>query len=205
MLVSPYKNIKQYTKIKLLPHQLNSDIRNNMKLSLKKKIEKKCNKNGFVDEVYRIVSFEDGILIPENLSGNVIYDVCYHCKICIPIEDTIIIGQINIINQELIIAKNGPMFIFIPKNQIDTNIWDIVENFLHKTKKTNLKINDYVKIQIVNKRINQGDREIKAIGRLLDYASDNEIEKYYGNVIQLEEDKEVDVVEKEVNKTHFII
>ena len=79
-LVSPYKDIKQYTKISIHPYQLNSDIRNNMKLSLRKKVEKKCNKNGFIDQVYRIISFEDGKLIPENLSGNVIYNVCYHCK-----------------------------------------------------------------------------------------------------------------------------
>ena len=47
-LTSPYKDIEQFTKIKILPHQLNSDIRNNMLLNLKKKVEKKCNKNGFI-------------------------------------------------------------------------------------------------------------------------------------------------------------
>ena len=67
-LVSPYKDINQYTKIKVQPHQLNSDIRNNMKLILKKKVEKKCNKNGFIEEVYRIIDFDDGQLYPENLS-----------------------------------------------------------------------------------------------------------------------------------------
>lgn len=35
-IVSPYKNIKQHTKIKLEPYHMNSDIRNHMKLVLKK-------------------------------------------------------------------------------------------------------------------------------------------------------------------------
>ena len=56
-LVSPYKNIKQYTRISLEPYHMNSDIRNNMKLTLKKKVEKKCNKNGFIDEVYKILEY----------------------------------------------------------------------------------------------------------------------------------------------------
>ena len=65
-LVSPYKNIKQHTRIKLEPYHMNSDIRNNMKMVLKKKVEKKCNKNGFIDEVFKILEFSDGIMIPEN-------------------------------------------------------------------------------------------------------------------------------------------
>ena len=37
-LVSPYRNIKQYTRILLEAYHMNSDIRNNMKIVLKKKL-----------------------------------------------------------------------------------------------------------------------------------------------------------------------
>jgi DNA-directed RNA polymerase subunit E'/Rpb7 len=134
-IVSPYRNIKQYTRISIEPFNMNSDIKNNMKIILKKKIEKKCNKNGFVDEVYRILEYSDGIMPPENLNGSVIYNITYHCKICIPVENTIIIGQIRVINQELIIAANGPIMFFIPKENIDTNNWDIPEGYLNKLNK----------------------------------------------------------------------
>jgi tRNA(Ile)-lysidine synthase TilS/MesJ len=73
MIVNPYKKIIQYTRISLEAYHLNSDIRNNMKLVLKKKVEKKCNKNGYIDEVYRITEYSDGILFAENLNGNVIW------------------------------------------------------------------------------------------------------------------------------------
>jgi len=184
-IISPYKNVEQYTRIIIEPHQMNSDIRNHMKFNLKKKVEKKCNKNGYVDEIYKITSYSDGQMIPENLSGNAIYDVSYHCKLCIPIENSIIIGQVKVINQELVVAINGPIMIFIPRENIDPTFWNNnIDNFTHK-EKTNVKLNigDYVCIQIINKRINQYDTQIKTIGKLLDLPTDKQIEKYFGNVI----------------------
>jgi DNA-directed RNA polymerase subunit E'/Rpb7 len=182
-LVSPYRNIKQYTRISVEPYNMNSDIRNNMKIILKKKIEKKCNKNGFVDEVYRILEYSDGMMPPENLNGSAIYNITYHCKICIPVENTMIIGQIRVINQELIIAVNGPIMFFIPKENVDTNIWDIPDNFFNKLKKKKLTREDFVKIQVVDKRINQNDSQIKSIGKLIDFATPEEVDKYFGSKI----------------------
>ena len=198
----PYKNIKQHTKIKLEPYHMNSDIRNWMKLVLKKKVEKKCNKNGFIDEVFKILEFSDGILIPENLDGSAIYNIAYHCRICIPIENTIIIVTIKMVNPDLIVAINGPMLIFIPKNNVDINIWDIPENYNHKKTNKKLLIGDFVKIQITNKRINQGDSQIKIMGNLQDFATNEEVEKYYGSKIIKTEIQEEIVGQ---NETNFIV
>ena len=57
--INPYKNVVQYTKVSLEPHQMNSDISIHLKANLKKKVEKKCNKNGFVDQVYKILLYGD--------------------------------------------------------------------------------------------------------------------------------------------------
>jgi DNA-directed RNA polymerase subunit E'/Rpb7 len=189
-LVSPYRNIKQYTRISVEPFHMNSDIKNNMKIILKKKVEKKCNKNGFVDELYRILEYSDGIMPPENLNGCVIYNITYHCKICIPIENTLIIAQIKVINQELIIAVNGPIMFFIPKENVDTNIWDIPEGYLNKSKNKKIQRDDYVKIQVIDKRINQNDSQIKSIGKLIDFASSEEVDKYFGSKIVTEQNIE---------------
>ena len=182
-LVSPYRNIKQYTRISIEPYHMNSDIKNNMKIILKKKVEKKCNKNGFVDEVYRILEYSDGIMPPENLNGSAIYNITYHCKLCIPVENTIIIGQVRVINQELVVSINGPIMFFIPKENVDTNVWDIPDGYMNKLKKIKLTSGDYIKIQIVDKRINQNDSQIKAIGKLLDFATSEEVDKYFGSKI----------------------
>jgi DNA-directed RNA polymerase subunit E'/Rpb7 len=182
-LVSPYRNIKQYTRIAIQPYHMNSDIKNNMKIVLKKKVEKRCNNNGFVDEVYKILEYSDGRMPPENLNGGAIYDITYHCKICIPVENTILIGMVRVINQELVVAINGPIMFFLPKEHIDTNIWDIPDGYMNKNTKKKLSTNDYVKIQIIEKRINRNDSQIKSIGKLLDYATIEEVDKYFGNKV----------------------
>lgn len=183
---SPYKNIVQFAKIKLLPHQLNTNIKNNMEIVLKSKLEKKCNKFGYIDNINKIISYNDGYLNPENLLGAVSYDVSFECKICIPIENTNIIAKIKAINQELIMAENGPIIIFIPRSNVNTQNWEISNNFLHIKKNKELKIDDYVKVQVEKKKINQDDIKIKCIGKLNDFAIDIEINKLFGNDISKE-------------------
>ena len=202
MLVSPYKNTTQYTKIQLKPHMMNSDILNIMKLVLRKKVEKRCNKYGFIDEVYRIEDFKEEDLRPENLSGCANYYITYHCRVCLPIENSIIIAQVKAINQELILATNGPIMIFIPKDNVNSLIWDVSDKFYNKETKTNLTINNFIKIEIVNKRINQGDHQIKVIGKLMDFATQEETKDYYGSVISEEFIVEDEPMEEENN---FII
>ena len=114
-MVSPYRNIKQYARISVEPYHMNSDIKNNMKIILKNKVEKKCNKFGFVDEVYRILEYSDGMMPTENLNGSAIYNIMYHCKLCIPVENTVLIGEVKLINMEVVAAINGPIMFFLPK------------------------------------------------------------------------------------------
>ena len=192
-LISPYRNIKQHTRISIESYHMNSDIKNNMKIVLKKKIEKKCNKNGFVDEVYRILEYSDGIMPAENLNGSAIYNITYHCKICIPVENAILLGQVKVINQELIIAINGPIMFFIPKENVDTNIWDIADNYLNKTAKRKLLSGDYIKIHIMVKRINQNDTQIKTIGKLIDFATPEEVDKFFGTKVNVSAERISDI------------
>jgi DNA-directed RNA polymerase subunit E'/Rpb7 len=204
-IVSPYKNIKQFTRISIEPYHMNSDIRNNMKMILKKKVEKKCNKNGFIDEVFKILEYNDGIMIAENLNGSAIYNIAYHCRICIPIENTLIIATIKMISTDLIVAVNGPLFIFIPKNYIDNNIWDIPDGYLNKKTNTKLAVGNFVKIQIMDKRINQGDSQIKVMGKLLEIANEADIEKYYGSKIIRNPETANVITTEDTEETNFII
>ena len=183
MLVSPYKNIIQYSKIQVKPNQMNSDIRNILKMNLRKKVEKKCNKNGFIDEVYKIEQSEAMDMEPENLSGASNFMVTFHCRICIPVQNTQLVVQIKNLNQVLILAVNGPIMIFIPKDNIDLDTWDVYDNFMHKQKKEELKVGSFVKVEVLATRINQLDYQIKVIGSLVDFASESEIKNYFGSVV----------------------
>ena len=179
-IISPSKNIIQYTRIMIPPHMMNSDIEDNMMIILTQKVEGKCNRYGFIQKVHNIESYEEEIILPENFSGSAPYKISYHCLITIPVENTIIIGTIKAINPELVIVVNGPIIVFIPKANIDTNIWDVSNDFTEKETNIILKQNDCVKVHLDKVKINQGDIQIKCIGRLMERATDDEIKDYFG-------------------------
>tara|TARA_B110000977_G_scaffold200745_1_gene292403 strand:- start:4663 stop:5247 length:585 start_codon:yes stop_codon:yes gene_type:complete len=189
-LVSPYQDTFQYTRIKLEPHNFNSDLESNLLHALRQKESKKCNKNGFIDEIYKIEKYNGGFISPDNLSGSAMFDVKYNCRICYPIIRSTLVVQVKTINQELIVCTNGPIFIFIPKDEIDSTFWDFSENFKNKKTDVELKENDFVKVEIIDRRINQGGYIINTIGKLLDNASKREITKFYGVIEEvIEEDQ----------------
>lgn len=178
-LGNPYYDIEQYERVMLKPEQMNSDILLNLKINLREKVEHKCNKNGYIDQVYKILQYKDGLLTAENLSGGAVYPVKYHCRIYAPLENTKILGEVTLINRDLIVAINGPIRIFILRNEINSSVFDVVNDYQLKDKKGKLKLNDKVVITIKNRRINPGDKTIKCMGYLCDIASESQIKKYY--------------------------
>ncbi len=178
---TPIKSKMQYTRIMIPPHMMNSDIEDNMMIVLQQKVEQKCNRYGFIQKVHYIKEYEEGIILPENFSGSAPYNVTFMCDIVIPIENTVIVGTVKALNPELAIIVNGPMIVFIPKANIDTNIWDVSNEFTEKKTRTILKQDDYVKVHLDKVKINQGDVQIKCIGKLMGRANEEEIEMVYGN------------------------
>ena len=163
-----------------------------MELIVKQKVENKCNKHGYIDKVHSIENYYEGNLITENFLGAANYKIDYKCRMCLPIENTMIIAKIHNINSELIILSNGPIIIFVPKENIDTNIWSITNNITHIKKDKILKTDDYVKVIIDKIKINQNDTQIKSIGILNDFAKTSEKETYFGSIINEEKEEEND-------------
>ncbi len=107
---------------------------------------------------------------------------------------------------------------FIPKENIDTNTWDIPNGYLNKITKKKLTAGDYVKIQIIDKRINQNDSQIKSIGKLIEFASSEEVDKYFGSkivserivddskIVETEDNRQIESVNtEEETESNFII
>lgn len=181
MELSPLYTIEnQATRISIEPYHMNSNILLNMLDITKKKIEKKCNKNGYIYEVLEITNYSNGYMPAENLNGNAIIDIDYKAKIYIPIVNTCIITTVKIIKSEIICIV-GKIIIFIPEDNIDTNIWDIENKYTNILSNTKLKINDFVKVKIINKRINNNEEQIIAIGQLCDFPTNEEIQNFYYN------------------------
>ena len=96
--------------------------------------------------------------------------------------------------------------IFIPKDNIDSQVWDVTDKFLHREDKSNLTLNNFIKVEVINKRVNQGDHQIKVIGKVLDYATNEEVEKFFGSVIHKEDlSNDTDNASDKEEENNFII
>jgi DNA-directed RNA polymerase subunit E'/Rpb7 len=179
-IVNPYINTNLATQILLKPNQLDNNIYINMKQNLKKYLEGKCNKYGFIQMIHKILEHKDGIMVPEDLTGSVLFDVKYSALICVPIENTNIICKITKIENNLFTAQNGPILIILKQSDINSNIFTnergdvVVKNGNRK-----LNVDDYVVVYIRNKRYYSGDTTIIAMARLENIPSEKEIEEYY--------------------------
>jgi DNA-directed RNA polymerase subunit E'/Rpb7 len=178
-LNKPYYDVEQDERILLKPQQMNSDILLNLKINTKEKIEGRCNKYGYIEKVYKILQYNDGLLESENLSGGAVYRVKYHCRMYSPLENTSIVGEIILLNPELIIVINGPIRMFIPRDSINNDAFDMNRSFMIKKTKESLQLNQKVVVTIKEKKINPGDKNIKCIGYLQDVASEKQIKEYY--------------------------
>lgn len=188
-LISPYKNIELCTKIKIHAHQINNDLYINLKNNLKKKVEKKCNKYGYITKVYKILDHDNGYIVPENLDSSPIFNIRYSCRICVPIASTLIICKIDLMNKVLIKVSNGPIIGIIKINEINKNNFSVNNNkILHKGK--DLSIDMYVKVLVIKSNLFSGDKRIIILGKLEDIASKSEINKFYKENFDSEEIQE---------------
>ena len=194
-LTSPYVDTEQFAKISLQPYQMTNDININLKINLKKKVEKKCNQNGYISKIYKIVEKSHGIIDAENFNASATFEIKYSCKLCLPIENTIIIGKIRTINRVLMVIENGPILSIVLSNNINYDNFKLnnQNNLENKKSKNELKVGDFVKIKILSKTFNYNDNQIKTMAFLDDIASTEEVNKYYSTIIQ---DNEIVLSEK---------
>ena len=94
-LVSPYVPIELTTRLELNANQINNEIYYNLKQNLIKRVEDKCNNIGYVVNIEKILDYTMGYMVAEDFTGACYYKVRYQALMCIPIQNTIIIGIIR--------------------------------------------------------------------------------------------------------------
>ena len=195
-LVSPYIDTEQYTKISLHPYQMTNDININLKINLKKKVEKKCNQNGYVSRIYKILEHSHGLIDAENFNASANFEIKYSCKLCLPVENTIIIGKIRTINRVLMVIENGPILSIILSNNINYENFKLnsQNNLVSNKTKNELNVGDFIKVKILSKTFNFNDNQIKTMGYLEDVANKEETDKYFSTITQ---DNELVLIEDE--------
>mgnify|MGYP003706724601 CR=1 FL=1 len=202
-LVSPYINTEFHTRISLLPHQMNNEIYVHLKNNLKKKVEKKCNKFGYITKLFKILDYSDGEIIPENFDSSAIFDIKYSCRVCLPIEKSNIICKIDLQNKALIKAVNGPIISIIKMNQLNTdkfstnNKGDIIYNKNNHV----LQVDDYIVISILALNFFAGDERQIVLGNLIDMPTEEEVKKFYNENLETEKIDEIDEFSVENSNT----
>lgn len=202
-LYDPYKIVTLHSIVKLFPRQMNNDIYNNLKENLKKKVLNKCNDSGMITEVIKITDYSNNIINSENYSGDAEYKITYQAKIFIPITGALLILRVSKIisnfSDYMIEAGNGIVTCILQVNKnLDVMQMENKQVYLHKHKKFLKEKEDYIKIVILNVRINPADNTIGVHGKVIDLALPDEIEQYYYSVDQYENE-----TEESNNNLHF--
>ena len=189
---TPYLDTELYSRILIRPQQINNDIYINLKNNLKKKMEKKCNKYGFITKIYKILDFSEGEVVPENFDSSIVFNVKFSCRICLPVSDTNIICKVDLLNKSLIKASNGPIVCIIGINYINDNIFSLNNkgDVLNINNNEVLKPGDHIIVKIKGTNFFPGDERIVILGGLESLPIDEEIQIYYKE--NLESEKIVD-------------
>ena len=158
--------------IKLYSYEIDSDYENKILFKLKKKVEGKCTKNGYINKnSVKIIKLSTPKIIAEHFSCDIVFDVLYSSDICNPTEGTIIKAKVHNINNMGILAvveenKEIIISIIIPKE----HTIEKKEKELYNT----IKENNEISVQILGKKNELNETRINIIGRLVDK---NDIEK----------------------------
>ena len=179
-LVNPYKNTIFYTRVKLMPYQMNNELYINLKNNLMKKVEKRCNKYGYINKVYKVMSYSDGMINPEDFSGSAIFNIKYSANACIPIENTRIVVKIEKMNNMAILAKNGPIKVVLKYDKISTK-FKVVQGviFYGEKNQTQVKVGDYLIINILAKRFYNKDIFISVYGYIEDVPTEEQVKNNF--------------------------
>ena len=124
------RNDKNREIVSVSPHQIGNNLYTYLKKNLKEKLENKCNDLGYIVEIFKINEYYAEFIKPSDFSGNCQFAVNYECRICKPQRNDIIVGKIININR-MIVAKNGPIDIIIPYDNINNSKFKINNNILY--------------------------------------------------------------------------
>ena len=181
-LVLPIVNTVLSEKISLLPIHMNNDIYYNLKYNLEKKVQGKCNKNGYVIKVLKIEDYSEGEIEAENFTGSAVYKIRYLASLCCPIEKTQIITKIENINNAILLSSHGPISCVVTPDKVNTQLFtNEIGKYYYKKDKNNkveLKKGDLIKVTILSKKFYLNDMMI-SIGYLDEMATEGESDNFY--------------------------
>lgn len=142
--------------ISLSPYEIENGVDETILESLKKNVEGKCSKDGFVKEnSVSIIKRTTGQIRNNQFTGDIHFQVLYSCLICNPSNGEDIICEVKQKNKMGILATNGPLLIIIPFQHHSNR--DIFQN---------IEINNKLVVSVIGKRFNTNDVNIEVVAKI---------------------------------------
>lgn len=199
---NPYITTYLTTTVRILPREMDNNIRKYIKSSLEKEHTDKCFQDcGYIIKIHEMEILGDGQIIPEDPMCCAKFNIKFLCTLCRPINNTFIVAKIINMSEKLIILSYGPLHIIINTlNSINKNIFVFNQNISRWTAKKNsdlkdtkdsntqkyivLKSDTHVKVKILSKKIIDKTKQIICLGFMEDMATDDDIKRSIKDVYE---------------------
>jgi len=180
-LLNPFSNKKLFTRVLVPCDKLSTDIYINLKKLLKKQVEGKCIKYGYISKIFKILDYSNNTIDINNLDCSVFYNIKFSARLCFPIENTIIVARITTMNKQFFVAENGPITNMIKYSSIDLTNFKLTDNHDIIIKKDGSKLEPgaFIKILIQAKKMYNNDNKIGTLSYLVDIANSKEVNEFY--------------------------
>lgn len=199
-------------KVKLEPRYLNRNYKNELIKRLNEKLAGKCTRHGYIKknsiEIYKITP---GMIEMISLNGTVNYDIYFHAEVCNPMLGTMLNVKVINTNKFGILAESGYTddetneFLNIIEIIIAKNSVSIVSD----TDLDNISKGDELKIEVIGKKYELNDKQIKIFGKIVvdtkkktiikndqdDLVEDDEEEEFIDDIDVEVEDEEAEDIE----------
>lgn len=199
-------------KVKLEPRYLNRNYKNELIKRLNEKLAGKCTRHGYIKknsiEIYKITP---GMIEMISLNGTVNYDIYFHAEVCNPMLGTMLNVKVINTNKFGILAESGYTddetneFLNIIEIIIAKNSVSIVSD----TDLDNISKGDELKVEVIGKKYELNDKQIKIFGKIVvdtkkktiikndqdDLVEDDEEEEFIDDIDVEVEDEEAEDIE----------
>jgi DNA-directed RNA polymerase subunit E'/Rpb7 len=169
----PFIDTILHTKVELSPDEINTDLYITLKNKLISQVQGKNNKFGYVDKVYKIIEYSDGMLKGGDFEGNITYGIKYEAKIYTPQIGDVINAKVEFIVENMINCKNGPLDMYVnmsSKLNLDNFKIDRNGDVIAKSNNKKLEPGDNVIVKVIHTEFYKNQTQIRIYAYLDDIA-----------------------------------
>lgn len=184
----PYFTTALEVDVRVHPSQMDNNIIDHIRSNLQRSYLNKIYENyGYIDKILEVDNnIRGGVIRAEDNTSSSVHRVKFQARICNPIRNTIISGQITSINNMLIVAQNGPIRFIIDGLTVNTDNIQYRKSAFYPVAADGsiggkpIEKGTYVMIRIMSKKLVKNKKNILVFGRLEMVVPDDKIKDVIG-------------------------